>query len=123
MKTFRVELACDISAYRTEVIEAIDEADLLKKLRETADDLADCPEFEPDFGCQSGLRALSYREGDDGETTSFSEGESIPLQGRLYWDIGLEMNGLVRSLRERNISRNDFIKKACEIVDQFTAVS
>ena len=66
MKTFRVELACDISAYRTEVIEAIDEADLLKKLRETADDLADCPEFDPDFGCQSGLRALSYREGDDG---------------------------------------------------------
>ena len=121
MKTFHVELACDISAYCTQAIEATDEADLLTKLRETADDLADSPEFDPDFGYQSGLRALSYREGDDGETKSFTEGESIPLQGRLYWDMGLEMNGLVRSFRENNVSRDDFIKKACEIVDQFTA--
>jgi hypothetical protein len=66
MKTFYVNLACDISAYRQEAVEATDEADLVAKLREMADDLKDCPEFEPDWGCQSGLRALSYQEGDDG---------------------------------------------------------
>lgn len=121
MKTFYVTLACDISAYRQEPVEAENEADLLKKLREMSDDLKDCPEFEPDWGCQSGLRALSYEVDDEEGVKSFTAGESVPLEGRLYWDMGLELNGIVRSLRERNISRDEFIRKACEIVDQFTA--
>ena len=117
MKTFYVNFAADISAYRLDYpIEAENEKDLIAKIQAKSSELM-YMEMEEAWDTMSGFRALSYREGEDGDVKDFDASASIPLQGKLYWDLGQDVVILHQQLTDGTINLLEFSRRIAEAIE------